>query len=122
MQKPNKISSIIGIILLFLIVCTVVGSCMNCSGDRDGFTQEMTENLKLYGSTIDHYSVDGSYVGVYVDTKLWNNSPTDLQQTFIKEICGFTRVAAVNHKIKYVTVAIYTADREQIGIYNIEGN
>ena len=94
---------------------------MNCSGDRDGFKQEMTEKLDMYGFPIDHYNVNGTYVGVYVDTQSWDLSPEDLRKNFITEICFFAKHAAENNKISSVTVTIFTTDREQICNYTIEG-
>lgn len=121
--------------VIFALICIVIivssVSYIGCSASLKKqqkyeesyakFEKQVNDTLSAYRD-VEHIVVSDRYVGVYVTKETWNNSSMELQDQFKKEVFALVRTAAVKNEVlnKSITLAFFTSDRNDVGVYVIE--
>lgn len=85
------------------------------------FQNEITNNLSVYGSAIDHVYANGNYVGVYINRSMWNASSDSTQDTFIKEVCVIVNELGRKYEKSDFLISFYTSDKKDIITLTLKG-
>lgn len=119
---PPRVRVLITFASIIIILACIV-SIMNHTwrDKRDRFIHSAEETLDMYGDSIDSCRIDNTYVGVYVNSRKWNNTSEETKDAFIKEVYALIRMDAINAnylKGNVITLSFYNGN-DRIALYNI---
>lgn len=122
-QIPPKIRVLItfaSIIIIF--ACFIYIKDYGWKERRAAFVQSAEETLNMYGDSIDHTYITHAYVGVYVNSRKWNNTSDDTKDAFMKEVYALLHMDAINSGIfkdNTIILSFYNGD-DRIAMYEIK--
>ena len=124
MEKvPPKIRVLITVSSIIIILAVVIFISNDLFRARKAkFISSVEDTLSMYGNSIDHYSIDYAYVGVYVNSRQWNNTSEETKDAFMKEVYALVRIDAINAdnlKGNVITLAFYDG-KERVSLYQIK--
>ena len=123
MEKvPPKVRVLITLSSIIIVLAVVIFIKNDLFRERKAkFISSVENTLSMYGDSIDHSYIDYAYVGVYVNSRKWENTSEATKDEFMKEVYALIRMNAINAdnlKGNVITLSFYDGDR-RVGLYQI---
>lgn len=109
-EKKVKITVIAALIFSALVIY-IVGSSYIYTMHKKTFAVKVQNTLSAYGPAIEDVYINGLYVGVYVNSEMWNNTADSEKETWQKEVVSLIRMDAVDSELIThgdITVSFFT--------------